>query len=72
ALASAIWVTAVASDLARPGGTLVARPSVVGTAAVALVWGLIGGLGAALVLGRRRGPREGADGPHGDGGPAVA
>jgi hypothetical protein len=65
ALASAVWLTAVASDLARPGGTLVARPSVTGTAGLAFVWGLVGGLGAAVLLRRRHRPRDRA-------GPAVA
>ena len=62
AVASSIWLVAVASDLTRPGGMLVARPSVAGTLGLAFVWGLVGGLGAALVVARRRGPREG-DGP---------
>ena len=65
AVASRIWLMAAASDLTRPGGMLVARPSVGGTLGLALVWGLLGGLGAALVVARRRGPRRGA-------GPAVA
>ena len=62
AVASAIWLTAIASDLARPGGMLVARPSVVGTLGLAMVWGLLGALGAALLLSRRPGPRD-RDGP---------
>ena len=62
AVASRIWLMAAASDLTRPGGMLVARPSVGGTLGLALVWGLLGGLGAALVVARRRGPRRG-DGP---------
>jgi hypothetical protein len=65
AVASALWLAAAASDLARPGGMLVARPSVVGTVGVALVWGLVGGLGAALFLNRGRSP-------HDDDGPGVA
>jgi hypothetical protein len=72
AVASSIWLMAVASDLSRPGGMLVARPSVVGTVGLALVWGLVGGLGAALVLARRRGSGDGARGPRGGGGPGVA
>jgi hypothetical protein len=72
AVASSIWIVAVSSDLARPGGMLVARPSVGGTLGLGLVWGLVGGLGAALAVARHRGPREGAAGPPGDGGPAVA
>ncbi|HYX43760.1 MAG TPA: hypothetical protein VE760_01870, partial [Acidimicrobiales bacterium] len=72
AVASSIWLMAAASDLPRPGGMLVARPSVAGTLGLAFVWGLAGGLGAALVAAGRRHPRGDVGGPRWGGGPAVA
>ena len=75
ALFGRILLSAFTDDFER-GGILFARPSVAAALGLGLLWGIVGGLGGALLWGRRQGmtviSRAGPTGEASPGAPPVA